>query len=143
MSKNLKVIIANSNEQLNQIFNIRKVVFVEEQKVDEREEYDEYESSSKHLIAVSDNIPVGTCRFRNTDKGIKLERFAVLKEYRGNNVGAALVNHSLNLLEGEKNIYLHAQIQVVDFYRKFGFVTVGDEFVEANIRHFKMIYNPT
>ncbi len=138
MSKNLKVIIANSNEQLEAIFKIRREVFVEEQKVDEAEEYDEFETSSTHLLALYNDYPVGTCRFRNTDKGIKLERFAVLKSHRDKSVGKALVMATLDQVDLNQYIYLHAQIQVVDFYKKYGFVAVGDMFEEANIKHYKM-----
>ncbi|MEY2924678.1 MAG: hypothetical protein RLZZ337_1226, partial [Bacteroidota bacterium] len=76
--EDLNISIAQSADQLNKIFEVRRRVFVEEQAVEEVEEYDEFETSSTHLFAkLGDNI-VGTCRFRNTDKGIKLERFAVL-----------------------------------------------------------------
>lgn len=131
---------ANSASQREQIFNIRRHVFVEEQQVDEREEYDEYETSSKHLIALIDDHPVGTCRYRNTDKGIKLERFAVLSEYRGRGVGEKLVQSVLAAVDCNQHIYLHAQVQVVDFYSKYGFYKTGNKFEEAGIQHYKMIF---
>lgn len=138
MTESINVQIANSKKQLEDIFEIRRKVFVVEQQVDEREEYDEFETSSTHLIALYNNKPAGTCRFRNTEKGIKLERFAVLHEFRNKAIGAALVNKTLDLVDLNQHIYLHAQIQVVDFYAQFGFKKVGDMFVEANIKHFKM-----
>ena len=87
MSNKIRVKEARSSKLLKQIFEIRRKVFVEEQEVDAREEYDEFETSSTHLVAKFNSLPVGTCRFRNTEKGIKLERFAVLKEYRKDGVG--------------------------------------------------------
>jgi len=39
-----------------------------------------------------------------------------------------------------KHIYLNAQIQVVGYYKKFGFVAVGESFFEANIEHYLMEY---
>jgi predicted GNAT family N-acyltransferase len=36
-------------------------------------------------------------------------------------------------------VYLHAQVQVVDFYAKFGFEAVGPQFEEAGIQHYKMV----
>ncbi|MBT8327427.1 MAG: GNAT family N-acetyltransferase [Bacteroidia bacterium] len=139
MTESIKVQIANSKNQLDEIFDIRRIVFVVEQQVDEREEYDEFETSCTHLIALYNDKPVGTCRFRNTDKGIKLERFAVLKEFRNKAIGAALVRKVLELIDLNQHIYLHAQIQVVDFYAQFGFKKVGEQFVEANIKHYKMV----
>jgi predicted GNAT family N-acyltransferase len=139
----ISVETANSSNDLKTVFAIRNDVFVIEQNVDKREEYDEFETSSTHYLAMYNGIPVGTCRFRNTDKGIKLERFAVLKEGRGKGVGEALVMQCLKDVDTRLNIYLHAQIQVVDFYSKYGFVKEGPEFVEADIRHYKMTYKPT
>jgi predicted GNAT family N-acyltransferase len=138
MNVRLNVKIAESASELQVIFDIRKRVFVEEQKVDEREEYDDFEDTSTHLAGFVDDEIVGTARFRRTANGVKLERFAVLPEARGLGLGAELVKKTLELTEHYDNIYLHAQIQVVEFYRKFGFVTEGDEFVEAGIRHYKM-----
>ena len=131
--------VANSSGNLKSVFAVRKKVFVEEQAVSEEEEYDAFETSSTHLIASIDKNIVGTCRFRNTNKGIKLERFAVLKEYRNNGVGVALVKETLSQVDISQHVYLHAQVQVVDFYAKYGFVKTGDLFEEAGIKHFKMV----
>lgn len=132
---------ANSAVLRKSIFEVRRAVFVKEQSVSEAEEYDDYETSSTHLAASVDGKVVGTCRFRNTDKGTKLERFAVLKEYRGTGVGEDLLIHCLNLVQKEKYVYLHAQVQVVDFYAKYGFEKEGNMFEEAGIKHCKMVLN--
>ncbi|MBR9861541.1 GNAT family N-acetyltransferase [bacterium] len=142
MNNRVEVKIAESSKELQAVFDIRRTVFVEEQNVDESEEYDDFEDTSTHLIAYLENNAVGAARFRRTANGAKLERFAVLKEARGKGVGAELVKECLLQTKDWDNIYLHAQIQVVDFYSKLGFEKKGEEFVEANIRHFKMIYNP-
>jgi predicted GNAT family N-acyltransferase len=120
-------------------FEIRRKVFVEEQKVSREEEYDQYEDSSIHYLVYNDDIPVGTARWRKTVDGIKLERFAVLPEYRNSGAGTAILDKVLgDVLLLKEKIYLHAQITAINFYLKAGFVTEGDEFVEANIRHYKM-----
>ena len=138
MEGQIELKLVESKNDLNHVFDIRRTVFVEEQKVDEREEYDEFEDLSKHILARLDGKAVGAARVRRTINGVKLERFAVLEEARGKGVGAALVHKALQLCKNSSNVYLHAQIQVVDFYKKFGFVTEGEEFVEAGIRHYKM-----
>ncbi|MFY0644282.1 MAG: GNAT family N-acetyltransferase [Bacteroidia bacterium] len=142
MKHAIEVNIVDSKNDLHKVFDIRRTVFVEEQKVDEREEYDEFEDTSKHLIAICDGEAVGAARVRRTANGVKLERFAVLNSSRGKGVGEALVLKSLEMTKEYSNIYLHAQIQVVDFYKKFGFQTEGDEFLEAGIRHYKMTLKP-
>lgn len=121
---------------------IRYEVFVMEQKVDEREEYDEFEETSHHFLALADNRAAGTARWRKTDKGYKLERFAVVESFRKSGVGSALVKAVLEevlpLRKSDELIYLHAQVQALPFYAKLGFEEFGEEFVEAEILHRKM-----
>lgn len=137
----IKVRRIDSGVDMGAAFAIRQKVFVEEQKVDTDLEYDEYEGVAKHYLASVEELPVGTARWRETDKGVKLERFAVLEEYRDKGAGTALLKDVLADVQGlGLPIYLHAQVQVVPFYEKFGFRAVGDEFIEADIRHYKMIY---
>src|SRR5215207_373629 len=76
-------------------FSIRQKVFVDEQHVDQREEYDSHEDESTHYLLLKEEIPVGTARWRYTDKGIKLERFAVLPEFRKLGGGFELVSRVL------------------------------------------------
>jgi predicted GNAT family N-acyltransferase len=125
-----------------EVRDIRFKVFVEEQAVDEAEEYDEFEKLSPHFLAFVDGIPAGTARWRKTEKGLKLERFAVLSHFRKMGVGAALVRATLAevipLKKENEWIYLHAQVQALPFYAKLGFESFGDEFVEADILHRKM-----
>ena len=123
-------------------FAIRQRVFVQEQEVDPAEEYDEFETSSKHYLAWDDNRPVGTARWRKTEHGVKLERFAVLKEYRSKGAGSALLKRVVADVrkDFDSKVYLHAQWHIIPFYEKHGFETEGPEFEEANIRHKKMFY---
>lgn len=127
----------------DQAVQIRKKVFVIEQKVDPNDEYDQFEETSHHFLAKLDGKPAGAARWRMTEKGIKLERFAVLKEFRGKGIGQALVSavledlRSYSLSDGQV-VYLHAQLNAVSLYSKFGFRPVGDLFEECNIQHYKM-----
>lgn len=124
---------------LQRAFDIRVKVFVDEQGVDRDLEY-EHEEESTHFIALVDGEEAGTARWRKTEKGIKLERFAVLPDFRSAGVGRELVKAVLNDIDTKaQKIYLHAQSQVVDFYKKQGFEPEGEEFEEAGIKHFKMV----
>jgi predicted GNAT family N-acyltransferase len=121
------------------IFEIRRLVFVLEQAVDPNEEYDEHEDSSIHFLAKFQGIPCGTCRYRITQNGIKMERFAVLKEFRGKDVGSALLQTALSSIgETNQKVYLHAQTHAEPFYVKHGFIAEGELFYEAGIPHYKM-----
>lgn len=133
-----KVLSAND---LNAVFAIRQTVFVEEQAVDPELEYDEFEDTSTHFIALVNGIATGTARWRKTPNGIKLERFAVLAEYRSNGIGDALIKTLLNDLPSTDKVYLHAQLRACSLYRRNGFKEEGDQFEEANIQHYKMVYH--
>jgi predicted GNAT family N-acyltransferase len=127
-----------SAKDMEHAFEIRRQVFVIEQKVDPAEEYDEHENSCTHLLARHTGVPCGTARIRKTENGYKLERFAVLAQYRGKGVGAALVEGCLQRLEAGTYAYMHAQEHALLFYAKHGFEAEGERFWECDIPHFKM-----
>ncbi|KLT65589.1 GNAT family N-acetyltransferase [Pedobacter sp. BMA] len=126
-------------EDLDKVFAIRKKVFVEEQNCPPELEW-ENEDISTHFLATQNGQPCGACRWRKTELGYKLERFAVLKEFRGQGVGRALIAEALSdLPEDAHYIYLNSQLDAVSLYAKFGFASQGDQFEEAGIQHFKMV----
>jgi len=128
-----------TKSEIDTIFKIRNQVFVVEQKVDATEEYDDDDEKCTHFIAYNNGVACGTARWRFKDKGIiKLERFAVLKEYRNTGVGAALVKAVLLDLPFATKVMLHAQLHAVPFYEKMGFKSYGPQFEEAGIQHFAM-----
>lgn len=140
----LKIYKINNDADMQEAFAIRRLVFVEEQSVALREEYDAYEKSAVHFLAVADGTPAGTARWRRTDHGYKLERFAVLKTWRGKGVGTALVQAVLDDLRAAVTsdpmpVYLHAQLSAIPLYLKFGFETRGEQFEEAGIMHYEMV----
>ena len=135
---NIKTAITKKDK--DKCFSIRRNVFVKEQNILEKIEFDDESIDATYFIAQYKNIFVGTARYRFTDFGIKLERFAVLKPFRGSGVGKSLIMFMLKYLQKEKYIYLHAQRDVIEFYSKFGFYSVGKPFNEADITHQKMVY---
>ncbi|MGK7396950.1 MAG: GNAT family N-acetyltransferase [Candidatus Cyclobacteriaceae bacterium M3_2C_046] len=139
----IKIVKIKSDNLLEQAFTIRKEVFVQEQKVPERDELDQYENESVHFLAYYDAKPIGTARWRKTKQGLKLERFAVKKAYRNTGIGSALVQAILadikeNFEDKIPSLYLHAQVGAVYLYEKFGFEIEGDQFDECGIMHYKM-----
>lgn len=144
MNRMIRVDTVSSQQQLDEAFEIRREVFVEEQAVPAEEEYDEYETIARHFLAFDEQgRSCGTARWRFTPKGIKLERFAVLQRARGKGVGAALVQKVLEDVAAQpdttgKTCYLHAQLTAMPLYAKFGFAPEGEEFLECGIRHYLM-----
>jgi len=129
----------NSEEELEKVFEIRRQVFVVEQNCPPELEW-ENEEVSVHFLAKFNDQPVGACRWRKTDLGYKLERFAVLQEFRGKGIAQAMIKTVLRDLPPEaKYVYLNAQITAVDLYKKFNFIPQGEQFEEAGILHYKMV----
>jgi predicted GNAT family N-acyltransferase len=137
--KNLQVRNVTDADDLEKVFAIRREVFVGEQNCPPELEW-ENEDVSHHFLATVDGEPAGAARWRKTEKGYKLERFAVLSKFRGDGVGQGLVKAVLaNLPTDADYIYLHAQIAAVTLYERFGFVKTGPQFEEAGIWHYKMV----
>jgi len=129
-------------ELAKKAFKIRTLVFVKEQGVDPDIEYDIYENQCQHYLVTIDNIPVGAARWRKTTSGIKLERFAILPEYRKAGIGKKLLKRVMkDILPTSDDIYLHSQENTVRFYKQNGFEVEGEKFVEAGINHYLMRFN--
>ena len=138
-TRKLQVSKVSDSVSLDKVFAIRREVFVVEQNCPPELEW-EFEDESNHFLATVDDVPAGACRWRRTDKGFKLERFAVLSQFRGLGLAQLMVKTVLDDLPADvPYIYLHAQIQAVSLYEKFGFEKTGPEFEEAGIRHYKMV----
>lgn len=126
-------------ELLNHCQAIRRIVFVEGQGVAETIDFDGKDDSSSHLLLLHEDSPVGTLRIRKTEKGMKLERIAVLPAFRGRGYGELLVKAGLSKAEG--SIYINAQVSSQGFYEHVGFVVEdGTIFDEAGIDHIVMIW---
>ena len=122
--------------------NIRYEVFVIGQNCPEDIEW-EFEEESTHFLVYDNGEAVATARHRKTKNGYKLERFAVLESERGKSYGNMVLKAILaDLADFNGLIYMHAQIQVLPFYEKVGFIKEGDLFEEAGIMHYKMVYTP-
>ena len=128
----------SKRELMSKAHKIRQEVFVIGQNCPAELEW-EYEEESTHFLLFKNNIEKATARHRKTEKGYKLERFAVLKSERGKGLGNLILKSILNDLSSfEGLIYMHAQTDVIPFYEKMGFIKDGEEFEEAGIMHFKM-----
>ncbi|SFH21775.1 GNAT family N-acetyltransferase [Pontibacter chinhatensis] len=134
---------ATTAQDQQEAFGIREKVFVQEQQVPREAEYDEHEPTASHYLAAFNGVPCGAARWRKTEVGVKLERFAVLPEFRNKSIGGEVLRLVLQHVQSEQpgqKIYLHAQLPAVNFYKRHGFVTEGDMFTECDIQHYKMYY---
>jgi predicted GNAT family N-acyltransferase len=118
--------------------SVRRAVFIEEQGITERDEWDDSDPLCWHVIAVTTNRDgVGTGRM---DPAGKIGRVAVLPQYRGLGIGAAIVRHFIGVAaeNGLAQVYLYAQTSALGFYERLGFRADGPEFDEVGIPHRRM-----
>lgn len=120
--------------------NIREEVFVNEQNIDKELEIDGKDEEAIHFILKHFSKPVAVARARDIGDYWKIERVAVLLNYRGYGYGKTIMEHIERFLTSleNKKIVLNAQKQVKDFYEKLGYRQVGEEFYEAGIPHVRM-----
>lgn len=116
---------------------VRREVFIVEQKVPEEEEWDDDDQVCIHVLATRNREPVGTGRLSPAGK---IGRIAVLSEFRGRGIGDRILRMLIEQAyhRGLIEVTLHAQVQAVPFYEKRGFQVQGGVFDEAGIPHRRM-----
>ena len=119
------------------IMAIRMKVFVEEQHVPVEYEIDTYDDTATHFAAFADDEIAGTCRLIKKGLSMKIGRVAVLKDHRLQGIGRALMEHAITHARQQKcqTCELTAQLPVIPFYEKLGFLAHGEVFMEVHIPH--------
>ena len=117
---------------------IREEVFIREQGVPAKLEWDGLDQTSQHVLALSVNGDAIGCG-RITPDG-KIGRIAVLPAWRGKRIGSAILEALLDYAHSQdyQLLELNAQIEAVKLYRRFDFSEVGEVFMDANMPHIKM-----
>lgn len=118
---------------------IRKKVFMQEQGVPAELEWDGLDEACHHALALSASGEAIGCG-RITPDG-HIGRVAILPEWRRQRIGSAILEILLDYALAQQYEYvdLNAQVQAIPLYENFGFELAGDEFMDANIPHRKMI----
>lgn len=138
----MEIVIRPWQQAFEQAFQVRKQVFIEEQGVPEEMELDEFDPLSQHALAYVNTLCVGTARLVNANSyQAQIGRMAVLSPYRKQGIGSALLTRLIYLAkeEGAQTLTLHAQLDAIPFYEKFGFIAEGPTYDEAGIPHRNMI----
>tara|TARA_Y100000590_G_C15555544_1_gene952659 strand:- start:625 stop:1101 length:477 start_codon:yes stop_codon:yes gene_type:complete len=138
----LEVLHIQGNDSLIEVMEIRRQVFIVGMGIPKSLEVDGLDTEADHFLAMSNELPVGTVRIRYIyNETIKLERCAVLRDFRRRGIGSLLVKSCINFAtdSGITTITLNSQLDAVNFYKTFGFRSVGNTFIEAGIKHVKMV----
>ena len=128
-------------EDLKSCHALRRVVFIEEQEVPEDLEVDGLDDAALHLLATLDGRPVGTARMLLKGATGKIGRVCVLRDLRGQGVGAALIRAAVEELRrlGLAQAKLGSQVHAIPFYEKLGFTAEGPVYDDAGIPHRDMV----
>ena len=124
-------------DDLSTCLALRRTVFIEEQAVPEELERDDYDATALHLLATLDGRPVGTARMLLKGDTGKIGRVCVLRDLRGQGVGAALIRAAVEELRalGLARAVLGSQVHAIPFYEKLGFAAEGPVYDDAGIPH--------
>ena len=138
--KPVQILVATFRDQQAAIKSVRHRVFVKEQGIDPRLEWDDQDHHAVFALAMDETNCIGTGRLLPNGK---IGRMAVLPEWRRSGIGSMLLNTLLAQAEtmGLKTVTLSAQIQVCEFYKRHAFIAVGSPFIEAGIPHQEMLRN--
>ena len=119
---------------------IRTAVFMEEQGF--REEFDELDGESVHLVLYCQGEPAAVARvyWDGEEDAHVIGRIAVVKQRRGTGLGRQVVEagEALARDQGGKRARLAAQVQAAGFYEKMGYCRAGEEFLEEHCPHIWM-----
>lgn len=141
----INVAPVQSDDDWDRARSLRKKVFIDEQDCPPEEEWDGHDERSRHVLGRVDGHAVATARWRTVRRSdeivAKLERFAVLPEYRGQGYGTQLVRFVLQDARraGFDTFLIHAQSHLQDWYEELGFSSTGRTFEEAGLPHVEMV----
>ena len=128
------------NKEFSYVRDIRESVFYDELGISKQELFDNNDESCDHFLIFDGRKVVGSVRMLSMEKIVKLERMAILKDFRTKNYGR---NCILQLKEyyseiGFSQIILDSIYSVREFYKKCGFIEEGNVFQRVGIDHIRM-----
>ena len=141
-----RLAIVTTPAQMNDALSVRRAVFIDEQGVSEAEEIDEYDGDPGetrgvvHVVAYYRSVAAATGRLMISaplDEHPHIGRVAVLREYRGQGLGRAvmLALHNEAQRRGYAGIALGSQLHAIPFYERLGYIASGEVYVDAGIEH--------
>jgi len=134
----IAVRIADWQQDNADLRRIREAVFIAEQSVPPELEWDGDDEEAIHFLALENDYPIGTARLLTDGQ---IGRVSVLRDWRGMNIGDALMRAVIAEAERRdlREQRLTAQVHATRFYERLGFEVVSEEFLEAGLPHVDML----
>jgi len=133
-----------SVEEIYQILKVRADVFIIEQKCIYKD-IDGKDEKARHVLGKENNEIIAYTRILEEDEQYNypsISRVVVKKQNRGEERGKKIMKETIKYIVEElkeKTIVLAAQKYLEKFYRDLGFIAEGEEYLEDEIPHQKMI----
>ena len=132
--------IAETGEELEEYFRIRREVFVKEQKIFSENDVDEYDREAIHIVAIEESTGkvVGGVRCYikegNTWFG---SRLSAAPGYRNGKVGSNLVRFAVKTVKfrGCERFFAYVQPQNVRFFERLSWKPLGEQVIYQGIPH--------
>lgn len=133
--------VAKTQKEVEAHFFIRKQVFVQEQRIFQKSDKDEFDEKTIPIICKVNDRIVGTVRvFHLTNNTWIGGRLAVLKEFRVYNLGQYLIKEATKIVRsrGCKKFLANIQSQNVKFFERLCWKLTGEEVYINGILHSTM-----
>lgn len=135
----VKTFLELTVDELYEILKSRAEIFLLEQNII-CQDLDDKDRISIHCFFTDKNRVVAYLRaFPSGEDAVTIGRVLTLEHRIG--LGSELMRRSFEEIEkyfGNKKTLVHAQKQAAEFYKKMGFKTVSDEYLEEGIVHVTM-----
>ncbi|MBZ0312075.1 GNAT family N-acetyltransferase [Clostridium butyricum] len=109
--------------------------------------FDEFEDKSMRIVAYIEEKVIGHARLFVHDSIGEVTQVVVDHEYRGMKIGVGIMNKLIEKAKEIKvqHITLDARVYAVEFYKRFGFETKGQEYIslKTGMPIIKMVQNFT
>ena len=128
-----------SRHELFTLMRARVDVFVVEQHCPYPELDDaDIDDNTVHILGYVDSQLAVYARCLSKDDKAAIGRVLCIESMRGKGLAQQLMTKALQVCEqhfAQRQVVLSAQTYLLDFYRGFGFVTVGARYLEDGIEH--------
>ena len=136
-----------SLDEFHDIIQLREIVFVVEQDCPYLD-VDGKDKEALHVFGEYEGNIVATTRILKPGKSydeVAIGRVVTSPTVRGMGMGKQLMEESMKFVNrhfGKVPVRISAQTYLLRYYKSFGFIETGEEYLEDNIPHFEMLYKP-
>lgn len=110
------------SETYQEYLDLRNDIFVGEFGLNKHGEFDGNDKTATHYLVKYNNIPVGVARWTESRELIKIDRFGIVKKFRGWGLGLLLLKYiKREIAASKKNIVVYSLDNSIVFFVQQGF----------------------